>query len=665
LLLLREITDRTVLIVNRNRSSNIKTAMMLRSTADEPVRANRHNCKSTDSTVVKLAQLVFRVVVFACLAACSHVEEKTGEEFKVATLTGPNGGYYTKGWYTSTNAWGSSNLTYGKDYTINGTYDPTDITKGVSYSWNFGALPSNGDYNVLAYPEICYGQDPWDTSVDPNEKPFPLKISDITKFDASYNVSYGGQTAGYNVSFDMFVSNNPTGGSSAITDEVMVWVHTGDFNPGSPIASYTDGDGNAGKIYNFWAEGQGWEYSAFLTDKDTPAGTVDIAGILKKLQSMGIIQSSEYLEKIDIGAEVAAGSGTLTINNVGYDIQTVGSPEVIIGTPNATTPPPVTPPPVTPPPPPPPPPPVPPVTTAIQFLEPDFNHDGKADVLLQNTQTGYATLWTMNGLKQLSSVSVGNGGSTLKLVCAGDFNGDGSQDVLWQCTNGQPQVWLMNGTNLTSTQNVGTNPGSAWKIISVGDFNGDRKADILWQNSSTGQAMVWLMNGTSVASSATLGASPGANWKVMGTGDFDGDGKSDVLWQNSSTGATQIWLMNGTSVTSQQTVARNPGSTWHVVGTGDFNGDGKSDVLIQGTNGGIKIWEMNGATVLNGGDVGANPGYNWHAIGAEDVNGDGKDDILFQNTSGQVAVWVMNGLSVLSTGNVSNPGSAWHAVVGG
>ena len=36
-----------------------------------------------------------------------------------------------------------------------------------------------------------------------------------------------------------------------------------------------------------------------------------------------------------------------------------------------------------------------------------------------------------------------------RLACrdAGDFNGDGKSDILWQNDNGTPAIWLMDGTN--------------------------------------------------------------------------------------------------------------------------------------------------------------------------------------------------------------------------
>ena len=70
-----------------------------------------------------------------------------------------------------------------------------------------------------------------------------------------------------------------------------------------------------------------------------------------------------------------------------------------------------------------------------------------------------------------------------------DFNGDGKADILWQNTSGTPAIWAMNGTNSP----VGAalpNPGPTWHATATGDFNGDGKSDILWQNDN-GTPAIW------------------------------------------------------------------------------------------------------------------------------------------------------------------------------
>ena len=102
------------------------------------------------------------------------------------------------------------------------------------------------------------------------------------------------------------------------------------------------------------------------------------------------------------------------------------------------------------------------------------------------------------------------------------------------------------------------------------DFDRDVHSDILWQNDS-GQAAVWLLNGTNVVTSGNVGAAD-PTWHAKSAGDFDGDGKADILLQNDS-GQAAVWLMNGTNVLSSTNVGSNLGTAWHAMSAGDFNGD--------------------------------------------------------------------------------------------
>ena len=90
------------------------------------------------------------------------------------------------------------------------------------------------------------------------------------------------------------------------------------------------------------------------------------------------------------------------------------------------------------------------------------------------------------------------------------------------------------GASPCTTANPNPNPNPA-AFASQGDFNGDCKSDILWRNTSTGEVDMWLMNGTSVTTGANLGTLA-TTWSIAGSGDFNGDGKSDMLWRNTSPG---------------------------------------------------------------------------------------------------------------------------------
>jgi autotransporter-associated beta strand protein len=306
------------------------------------------------------------------------------------------------------------------------------------------------------------------------------------------------------------------------------------------------------------------------------------------------------------------------------------------------------------------------VTTVSAATPSDFNGDGLSDLLWQNTSSGQAAVWEMNGDALTGGGPVSpNPGPAWKAIGSGDFTGDGHADILWQnTTTGQASIWEMNENALVGGGAVTPNPGPSWKALGTGDFNGDGLSDILFQNTSSGQVSIWEMNGNKLIGGGAVGPSPGSGWSEIGTGDFNGDGDSDILWQNASTGQLSIWEMNGNEIVGGGTVSSNPGPSWKAIGTGDFYDNGHSDILFQNTSSGqVSIWEMNGTNVIGGGPVSTNPGLAWHAIGTGDFNGDGHSDILFQNTSGQASIWEMNGNTLIGGGPVSpNPGSSWRSV---
>ncbi len=246
----------------------------------------------------------------------------------------------------------------------------------------------------------------------------------------------------------------------------------------------------------------------------------------------------------------------------------------------------------------------------------DFNGDRNADMLWRNS-SGEVAAWFMNGSAISGSGDLTSGGTAVRpdaswsIVSTGDFNGDGKADILWRNTSGELTEWLMNGTAIAGSGDVTSGgvavaPDATWSVAGSGDFNADGSKDILWRKTD-GTVAVWDMNGTTIAGSGVVRAGgvavmPDASWSVAGIGDFNGDQTSDVLWRNTS-GSLAVWLMNNNNISSSgfatsNGVAVSPDATWHIVQIGDFNGDGNSDILWRNDSGALAEWLMNGTTIM-------------------------------------------------------------------
>ena len=62
----------------------------------------------------------------------------------------------------------------------------------------------------------------------------------------------------------------------------------------------------------------------------------------------------------------------------------------------------------------------------------------------------------------------------------------------------------------------------------MGDFNGDGTSDVLWYNQATGLVGAEIVSNGANVGWAGLGVVDPTVWKVAGIGDFNGDGTSDV-----------------------------------------------------------------------------------------------------------------------------------------
>jgi Ca2+-binding RTX toxin-like protein len=248
----------------------------------------------------------------------------------LASLKGAASVTSSNGWFAFNNAWGASGLVQGKDYSMSATYHSTDLTGGTTFTWSYPTISTSLDTSatVRAYPEIAFGSSPHVDTPNAGDVAhvFPVQVSAISSFTATQSIAFSGDTRGFDVAYDIWLTSTPTGGASTITNEVMIWLHQGDFSAyGDKIGVYTKGDFSGSIYYNADSH-----YTAIVANSDVTSGTIDVADILKTLQSMGIVSGSEYVRDVELGAEVVSGSGSLTVNNLDLTVSSVGADGSIV-----------------------------------------------------------------------------------------------------------------------------------------------------------------------------------------------------------------------------------------------------------------------------------------------------------------------------------------------
>jgi hypothetical protein len=265
----------------------------------------------------------------------------------------------------------------------------------------------------------------------------------------------------------------------------------------------------------------------------------------------------------------------------------------------------------------------------------DFNGDGKLDLAVSPVNQP-------EGPTQLFGVLLGNGdgsfqaakkyslGAPVSAFAAGDFNGDGIQDLLFMTYKEQPTPPSTGELIVFFGKGDGTFPSytnstteSIYSTFVVADFNGDGKEDVL----AGGTLLVSNGDGTFQPENVV-----GSFAKPI-IGDFNGDGKVDIA--TVFDGSLDVLLGNGDGSFHQDLNNFQVGNAEFLL-AGDFNGDGKVDMLVG--NG-----DVAGKLFLGDGTGAFGPPTNFTAsfgtpygVAAADFTGDGYSDILLIPGAGSV-----------------------------
>ena len=221
----------------------------------------------------------------------------------------------------------------------------------------------------------------------------------------------------------------------------------------------------------------------------------------------------------------------------------------------------------------------------------DFNGDGRDDLIFIWDHSGQNRLVLGNAgggfTYQGTQISSGAINSDPDHTLAGDFNGDGNDDLIFIWNHsGENRLALGNGSGgftyrgtQISTGAINSDPDHTL----VGDFNGDGRDDLIFGWSQNGDTRMFF--GTAggsfdYSSSYNVPSALNDNPDRVLIGDYNSDGRDDLIltWQDSS--QVKYFTCIGSSFVQSQNYI-DP--DWilpaeHAL-VGDYNGDGTTDVF--------------------------------------------------------------------------------------
>ncbi len=247
----------------------------------------------------------------------------------------------------------------------------------------------------------------------------------------------------------------------------------------------------------------------------------------------------------------------------------------------------------------------------------DFNRDGLPDLFA--VKKGSGELFLYKGKPQKTpglagKKQIGNGWQNMRIITAGDFNGDGNADLV--ATNAKTgELWLYPGTSkgtFSARKSIGKGFTTIRDIMSPGDFNGDGRTDLVGVHKKTKKLIMWPGNGKGGFLTKKEIGHGWQNMSIASGADLNGDGRADILARNDKTGELFLYPGDGKGGFKTRVKIGNGWKGYEFLSIGDLTGSGNSDIIAR-ENATGKLWLYE---VTKGLKVGARIqiGYGWNTL---------------------------------------------------
>jgi hypothetical protein len=218
------------------------------------------------------------------------------------------------------------------------------------------------------------------------------------------------------------------------------------------------------------------------------------------------------------------------------------------------------------------------------FIVGYLNADGFQDLAVVSQSASRISVFLGNGNGTFQAPMLFDTGAPvrspeIRSVALGDFNSDGSQDLV--ATNGTARsvsVLLGNGNGTFRAPSI-FDTGGVHVSVAVGDFNSDRLQDLAVTGSFPGTSMLLGNGNGTFRMPSPIGMINGnaLTGEAIATGDLNSDGIHDLVV---GSGRTSVLIGNGNA--TFQPAVNLLATTGYSLAIGDLNGDGRPDIAVVG-----------------------------------------------------------------------------------